>query len=534
MPYRDLAKEPLTLGATVTTPDRRRTIATSTAAAVCVAAVLTSSQPATAGSGTIVQGTLADDTTWTTTGSPYLVYGPLTIPEGVTLTIEPGVVVDVPYSFLTNYEGIFNVRGSLDVNGTAQAPVELDGGGQDWTTPLVSVPWEGAATADIDIEHANIHDYPAVVPVQSSGGRFELTDSTVTRSGGINLYSTRPGSSVARNFIEDTTGIRVSGPSPVTISDNRFRDTGTSWYSSQPFIASQNAGGVPSQVHGNTFEPLAVTAWGPQSKIAISVAPDGAVDATGNYWHTHDVGAVKARLLDAEDNPTWSSTVPVQPLLAAPTAQTPAASPQRPTDLAPTSTSDTITVAWSSPLSDGGSPVTAFRVTVPSTGAQTTVPADARSATVSGLPPSTMQTIEVVALNAYGSSVPARTQWSTKDSTGVPSPGTPPVFVGPTAPPVGPVRSRPNAPARPVVKHKNGKVTVTWTPPEANGLRINRYIVTLDKKGTYRVGGRTTKLVVKRLRPGKHKFTVIASNAAGKSDPSPIAIVKVPKPKKRR
>jgi len=56
--------------------------------------------------GTPVQGIVPSDTVWTASGSPYWVEGVVTVPEGVTLTVEPGVEVR------------FNGSFSITVNGT--------------------------------------------------------------------------------------------------------------------------------------------------------------------------------------------------------------------------------------------------------------------------------------------------------------------------------------------------------------------------------------------------------------------------------
>ncbi|TFH00806.1 MAG: hypothetical protein E4H13_06545, partial [Calditrichales bacterium] len=56
---------------------------------------------------TNVSGTIAVDSTWVVAGSPYIVQGNLTIGAGVTLTIEPDVIV----RFNTNVNML--VRGRL-------------------------------------------------------------------------------------------------------------------------------------------------------------------------------------------------------------------------------------------------------------------------------------------------------------------------------------------------------------------------------------------------------------------------------------
>lgn len=50
-------------------------------------------ESAAAANGTHVSGTISTNTTWTLAGSPYVLDGNITVSSGVTLTIEPGVVV---------------------------------------------------------------------------------------------------------------------------------------------------------------------------------------------------------------------------------------------------------------------------------------------------------------------------------------------------------------------------------------------------------------------------------------------------------
>lgn len=70
-------------------------------------------------STTVPGGTLASDTTWNVSGSPYFLQGDIVVPTGVTLTIDAGV--DVAWNFTNS----LNVEGGLLINGTASAPVNL-------------------------------------------------------------------------------------------------------------------------------------------------------------------------------------------------------------------------------------------------------------------------------------------------------------------------------------------------------------------------------------------------------------------------
>jgi parallel beta-helix repeat protein len=64
-------------------------------------------------SGTKVSGNISLDTTWTQAGSPYTLTGSVVINNGVTLTIEEGVTVNLGLSDL-QINGTLNVRGSFD------------------------------------------------------------------------------------------------------------------------------------------------------------------------------------------------------------------------------------------------------------------------------------------------------------------------------------------------------------------------------------------------------------------------------------
>jgi hypothetical protein len=70
--------------------------------------------------GTIVNGIISSDATWTKANSPYNVTGAV-IAKGVTITIEPGTIV-----YVNAFEGL-GVNGTLRAIGTSNEPITLNG-----------------------------------------------------------------------------------------------------------------------------------------------------------------------------------------------------------------------------------------------------------------------------------------------------------------------------------------------------------------------------------------------------------------------
>jgi parallel beta-helix repeat protein len=71
---------------------------------------------------TSVSGIITSDTTWTKANSPYTLIGNVLVSNGVTLTIEPGVMV--------NLEGYYiMVNGTLQARGTSAERISFAGGG---------------------------------------------------------------------------------------------------------------------------------------------------------------------------------------------------------------------------------------------------------------------------------------------------------------------------------------------------------------------------------------------------------------------
>jgi RHS repeat-associated protein len=183
-----------------------------------------------------VSGTLTQDTTWGINGSPYTLTDNLTIPSGVSLTVDPGVIVKGANS------KTITVNGNLNALGTADSPIvftmieDPEFGGNLSN----SIHWGGISVNGIFTgDHVKIR-YGANNGVNGSStlnvsGQLSLTNSEVRDSSGDGIF------------------IYETGPSPVTIenttlSNNKFAidikryDTGTLNITGNNITNNSNAG----------------------------------------------------------------------------------------------------------------------------------------------------------------------------------------------------------------------------------------------------------------------------------------------------
>jgi cellulose 1,4-beta-cellobiosidase len=174
--------------------------------------------------------------------------------------------------------------------------------------------------------------------------------------------------------------------------------------------------------------------------------------------------------------------------------------PQPPTIVSATPGNGSVTVKWAAPASDGGSPITGYKLTSSDGKTCTTTGYTTLACQISGLTNGTSYTFTVQAINAFGTSAASA----------------PSAAVTPAASPGAPTGVTATAGA--------GQATVTWTAPASNGgSPITGYSVSSSpwSMGCTVSGATATSCVVSGLTGGTtYTFTVYAINAIGASPAS--------------
>jgi hypothetical protein len=155
---------------------------------------------------TTVTGAVNFDTTWTAAGSPYILTGTVSVASGVTLNIDPGVVVQARNGTSTSYE--LTVNGTLRANGTAANPVTFT-----VETGTSSGQWAGlrvTSSGTLNLQNSIIYSANNAIRLDNGLAPAQLTVSnlTVDRHAGYAINLGTP--STTGTF--SVSGLRVTCP----------------------------------------------------------------------------------------------------------------------------------------------------------------------------------------------------------------------------------------------------------------------------------------------------------------------------------
>ena len=272
------------------------------------------------------------------------------------------------------------------------------------------------------------------------------------------------------------TCVDIYAPGLSIVSDNAFAP-GSSTTMSGTSMASPHVAGAAALVLGAnpTYKP---------AQVLTALQDNGVKSVITNSLSTND------SLL----NISFLNTVaPPAPVIGAPDA---------PTGVAVSAITQTgATVSWTAPVSDGGSPVTGYKVEyrASATSAWTSVDATTTTATLTGLTATTVYQVQVSAVNVAATSLPS-------------------AIVSFTS-----LGNVPGAPTNVRVPFDHGNsVRLEWTAPANGGNAITYYTAQVLLNGIWTTAMTNTSPManVNRLTPlTDYSFKIWATNAAGPGVP---------------
>lgn len=237
--------------------------------------------------GTVVSGSLAANTRWTTAGSPYRLAAKVVVPAGVTLTVEPGAkVIGAGHTI--------EVTGTLDVAGAPESPAVLS------NVRLLPLGGTTAQPFLIRLDHAAMYggsvwaitasDVFGTLQIRDSVLVDVLADRSLLRFPATDIVIERNVFYHSASMTLGTGGGRTGG---ITFRHNLFfepdiRASGGS-QSVDAYLLIFDQSGGPITIKGNSF--ITVSSFPAMRTIPTLITT---VDASGNYFDTYTLAAGRA------------------------------------------------------------------------------------------------------------------------------------------------------------------------------------------------------------------------------------------------
>lgn len=249
---------------------------------------------------TLVGGLISQNTAWTQRDSPYLVTSTIEVPDGVTLTIEPGA------SALMSGSGdyMFRVRGTVLAHGYPGEMITLDGGGHSFFSC-----GNTGLEKSVDLDYCAIKNGARLIDFVKY---FYLGHSTVTNLTEYSDISSSPTKDVYIEFNKFTnaSGFLTGGGANVYIRYNYFYSRNRA-VQDAPWIV--NNAGPATRVNDNFF----------LDKQGISVMLKGgsgseSMVATNNYWGTQSTIVIDEMIWDKNDDSSLASYIEYIPIRTSP------------------------------------------------------------------------------------------------------------------------------------------------------------------------------------------------------------------------
>lgn len=257
--------------------------------------------------GTAVGGIINAPTTWTLANSPYAITSDVQIAANVTLTLEPGVLVEA---------GNIKVFGTLDAEGTSGARITFK--------DVAILPGSNSLAPffTMTIKFATFYGGTLYMATGQVGpGTLTLQDSRLLGLGQY-LYLVYPDAdcTIERNLFISSGGISVgiSNGIHVLVENNVFYKQTTD-FAIENWAAITNA---TMTVEKNTFMST--------DRVALRLPAGYAgahMDGASNYWTSTDLLVIPTMIFDKNDDLSCADVINFTPILLAPDAATPDPTP---------------------------------------------------------------------------------------------------------------------------------------------------------------------------------------------------------------
>ena len=263
-----------------------------------------------------VSGIITSNTVWTLSNSPYNITGTIQIPEGVTLSVEPGVVI-IGSGRAADTENLdIEVWGRLAIIGNENLKIKLN---NVFIAPGIHSD-NATSSAVIDIEYADINSGGVYNAYMYRYGSLKLTDSVINSlkgiyNNGIYIHSIQGDSYIERNIFINSNGIKMYllGGHSVFIKNNVFINTNGNFAILTPDKESDRV-----TVEYNSFLNT--------DKVFLrcnTIQSNGNLVAINNYWGTDDSNKINSMIFDKNDDLNCSVNIDYQPILNSPHTDTP-------------------------------------------------------------------------------------------------------------------------------------------------------------------------------------------------------------------
>jgi hypothetical protein len=288
---------------------------------ICSLVLVGTIQFSKADGGTKIRGIIYTDTTWQKSNSPYNVTGALSVYTGVTLTIDPGVIVYLNGNYI-------QVNGTLTAIGTATEPIKFVNGTIQFTS--TSIDWNEKTQLGCIIENAFINytqtTVSYIVSITESAPKLNRVNldgtsndygvyitsgaPTISNCTISNVYSgvyvTQGNASVTNNFIDViSSGVYLTDCCSITVSGNLIQgehswNNGVYAYNSNVSISNNTIWGFDSGInvgsyfddsywpYGNAKSSAAITI---ENNLVISNSINGILSSVGGN------GAIRSSIL---------------------------------------------------------------------------------------------------------------------------------------------------------------------------------------------------------------------------------------------